>query len=281
MVSSAQSAPAPVLTRAPGLDVWQVPALDDNYVYLVHHVNSGTKLCVDPSEGEPVVAAIRDLGWQGVDLVLVTHWHPDHTAGIPAVKAMAPATVVVGPRGSNGLIQGVDVEVSGAAAAPAVALADGTTIRVLDVPGHTLDHIAFHFEGNGGCLFSGDAIFPMGCGRLFEGTAAQAHSSLATIAALPDDTQLFAAHEYSAANAAFAVTVDPANDALQQRAALVKALRGAGLPTVPSLLSEEIATNPFLRAHTVGVRDTLGMLSGDDSDADVFAEVRRRKDAFT
>ena len=262
--------------------MWQVPALSDNYVYLLNHKPSGTRLCVDPSEGEPIVAAIRELGWPGVDIVLNTHWHPDHTAGNSAVKAMALGTVVLGPRGSNGSpIEGVDVEVCGGAESPAVALADGTVVRVLDVPGHTLDHVAFHFAGDTAALFSGDALFPMGCGRLFEGTAAQMHKSLAAIAALPPDTRVFAAHEYSAANAAFALTVDPGNAALRERAAVVAALRAVGMPTVPSLLADELATNPFLRSHDAGVRAAVGMADASKhSDAAVFAEVRRRKDAF-
>ena len=192
-----------VQTVMPGMDVYQVPALQDNYVYLVHHLQSDTRICVDPSEAAPVADAMDALHWPHLDVILCTHWHPDHTDGNLALKSIGGAggepTVVIGPRVSHPgarAIPGLDREVAGAvdAGTPAEELFEGVHAHVLDLPGHTLDHIGFYFSESH-ALFSGDTLFPMGCGRLFEGTPAQMHASLDRIRALPADTQVFCAHE--------------------------------------------------------------------------------------
>ena len=262
------------------MDVFQLPALSDNYIYLLHHLGSDTRICVDPSEAGPVKAAMDQLEWPHLDIILNTHWHPDHTDGNVELKAIGGArTVVIGPKssGPKGAIPGIDKEVSGADAE--LELTDGTRIQILDVPGHTLDHIAFWLPTSG-ALFSGDTVLPMGCGRLFEGAPEQMHESLGAIKRLPAQTQIFCAHEYTLANAKFALTVDPDNEALKARAAAAEEERAAGRPTVPSTVADELETNPFLRADSADMRTTIGMTDPHFSDIDVFAEVRKRKDDF-
>lgn len=226
------------------LDIVQIPVLNDNYIYLAHEPESGATAVVDPAVAPPVLAALEARGWQ-LTHILNTHHHMDHVGGNLALKEAA-GCVIVGPRADAGRIPGIDIEVGdgdvfklGAAAA-----------RVFDVPGHTRGHIAYWFQ-DAGALFCGDTLFAMGCGRLFEGTPGQMYASLAKLAALPDDTRVYCAHEYTLANGRFALTVEPGNPALQARMAAVEALRAQGEPTVPSRLAEEKATNPFLRAANV------------------------------
>lgn len=252
-------------------EVHRIPARKDNYIWLLREPETGAVGVVDPADAEPVEAKLDELGW-ALTHILNTHHHNDHTGGNLALKARYGCPVI-GPRADRDRIAGIDIEVG-----------DGDTYRfgaetarVFDVPGHTRGHIAFWFPG-AKALFCGDTLFAMGCGRLFEGTPAQMWSSLSKFADLPGDTRVYCGHEYTEANARFALTVDPDNAALKSRYAEVRKMRAKGLATVPSTMAEERATNPFLRAEDPGLKAALGMDSAEA--VAVFAETRARKDRF-
>ncbi len=253
------------------LELVTVPCLADNYAFLLHDNESRRTLLVDAPESWPIVAALEARGWTLTD-VLLTHHHYDHVDGLDDLR------------------QAFDLEMTGAAAdahrLPKLdrAVAGGETfdwsghaVEVLDVPGHTLGHVAYYIA-DAGAVFTGDSLMALGCGRLFEGSAAQMWESLGRIAALPGETRVCSGHEYTEANGAFALTIEPGNEALVARMAEVRALSAKGDATVPSLLSLELATNPFLRADLPQVKAALGMEGARD--AEVFAEIRRRKDDF-
>jgi hydroxyacylglutathione hydrolase len=253
------------------LEIVAVPALQDNYAYLIHDPPSGATAVVDPSEAPPVLQALGSRGW-GLDWILNTHHHPDHTGGNLALKAKTGARVIA-PRRNLEQIPGIDQPVE-----------DGQSVRiggaqawVIGIPGHTLGHTAYWFESEG-AVFTGDTLFLLGCGRLFEGTPAQMWASLQKLRALPPATRVYCGHEYTEKNAAFARTVDPANPALATRSEAIARIRAAGQPTVPGTLAEESATNPFLRADDPGLQRVLGMEG--ESATEVFAALRRRKDEF-
>jgi hydroxyacylglutathione hydrolase len=252
------------------LIIRQLNALRDNYVYLLHDPDTDATAAVDPSEAAPVERALAETGWK-LTHILNTHHHPDHTGGNLALKAKWDCTIV-GPRADRARIPSIDID-----------LADGDeyafgqqVARVFDVPGHTRGHIAFWFAGSR-ALFSGDTLFTLGCGRLFEGTPQQMWSSLSKLRALPPETRVFCGHEYTQANARFALTVEPGNAALVDRSPRVDQLRAAGRPTVPATMGEERATNPFLRADEPALQAAVG--AAGDAVA-TFAEIRRRKDVF-
>lgn len=256
----------------PGVIVHQLPALTDNYIYLIHDPDSGATAAVDPGAADPVMAALADRGWR-LTHILNTHHHQDHTGGNLALKR-ATGAQVVGAGMDSGRIPGLDVQV---ADGHAVALG-AATATVIGVPGHTSGHIAFWFAASH-ALFCGDTLFSLGCGRLFEGTPADMWQSLDKLRRLPPDTRVYCAHEYTAANGRFARTVEPDNDALAARMDSVARLRAAGRPTVPSLLAEECAANPFLRADLPAVAQAMGLPPGTDP-VRVFAALRQRKDVF-
>lgn len=258
------------MSAAP-LEILQLPVLNDNYVYLAHEPRSGATAVVDPAVTGPVFDALARKGWT-LTHILNTHHHPDHVGGNLEIKERTGCTIV-GPRADAGRIPGIDVEVGDT---DTVALGEAQA-SVFDVPGHTRGHIAYWFADSD-ALFCGDTLFALGCGRLFEGTPAQMWNSLSRLAALPDSTQIYCAHEYTLANARFALSVEPQNAALQARMKEIERLRAADRPTVPSTLAAERATNPFLRPDSADLQATIGLPGADL--VEVFARTRALKDSF-
>ncbi|QFT97285.1 Hydroxyacylglutathione hydrolase [Roseovarius sp. THAF8] len=253
------------------LQIETVPCLSDNYAFLAHDSETGETAVVDVPEAAPILKALDDKGWKATH-VLITHHHADHVQGLDELLAQHDAKVV-GHAADADRLPKLDI-----------ALNDGDTVTigsesgtVMDVSGHTVGHIAFHFPGSK-VAFTADSLMALGCGRVFEGTMPQMWNSLSKLAALPPETTICSGHEYTAANGRFALTIDPDNSALISRVKAVEAARDQGKPTVPSTLSEELATNPFLRATDPAVQAHLGMTGADA--ADVFAEIRTRKDNF-
>jgi len=252
------------------LEIQQIPALRDNYIYLLREPKSGAVGAVDPSVAAPVLDALKQRGWK-LTHVINTHHHPDHTGGNLELKA-ATGAIVVGPLADRARIPGIDV-----------AVGDGDTFKfgeeaatVFDVPGHTRGHIAYWFKDSQ-ALFSGDTLFLMGCGRLFEGTPQQMWNSLGKLKTLPPATRVYCGHEYTQANARFALTVESKNAALIARAKQVDALRAEGKSTVPGTMADELATNPFLRTDQPALQQTMGA-PGDP--VATFAAIRKAKDNF-
>lgn len=253
------------------LEIVTIPCLSDNYTFLIHDSASGDTAVVDVPEAAPISAELKRRGWT-LSHVLLTHHHWDHIEGLSALLAEHPARVVGAAADAHRLppLDG--------------ALTEGEHItigteqaQIIDVSGHTLGHIAFYFPDTA-AVFTGDSLMALGCGRLFEGSAPQMFDSLSKLAALPEVTTVYSGHEYTLANAHFALTVDPENTDLENRMSDIKAARANGLPTVPSQLALELATNPFLRGHTSGLQRAVGMEGADP--AEVFAKVRSLKDAF-
>ena len=249
------------------LQIVQFPCLSDNYGYLARDEATGLVACIDTPDAEAILAALERQGWR-LDFILNTHWHHDHAGGNQALKD-ATGAYIVGPQEVT-RIAPLDRAVVGG---DSVELGQ-TRFAVMDVGGHTLQHIAYH-DGADHIAFVGDSIFPLGCGRMFEGDPQQMWASLTRIAAMPEDTRLYCAHEYTAANARFALSVDSA-PALKSRSEAIFAARARGEATVPSTVGEERATNPFLRAPLLA--PALG-LSGRP-DYEVFAAIRSAKDGF-
>lgn len=237
------------------LGIVAVPAFSDNYLWLVHDEASGETAVVDPGDATPVLTEAEKRGW-AITQVWNTHWHPDHTGGNQGIKAATGARIS-GPANEN--IPGRDVALS---EGDQVRLGDHVG-RVLEVPGHTLGHIAVIFDDDR-VAFVGDTLFAMGCGRLFEGTPEQMHRSLGRLAGLPDDTRLYCAHEYTLSNAMFAAQAEPANQAIAERLRRVQSMRAEGKITIPTTVAEERETNPFVRA----------------TNEHEFARLRKAKDSF-
>jgi hydroxyacylglutathione hydrolase len=256
------------------LTIDPIAAFSDNYIWLIRNDHTNDAFVVDPGDAAPVEAALkeRQLSLSGI---LITHHHLDHTGGLAQLRARYNP-VVYGP--ANSAIEGIDHRVGGGDTVQVL----GETLSVMEVPGHTLDHIAYFHDGEPPILFCGDTLFAGGCGRVFEGTPPMMHESLQTLAALPTDTRVYCAHEYTLANLAFALAVEPDNAELQQRVADARATRAGNEPTVPSTLSLELKTNPFLRCNEPELLESLrsqGRLQGE-SGAAVFAAVRGWKDNF-
>lgn len=230
------------------LEVVRIPVLNDNYVWLLHDDVSGETVAVDPAVAEPVLAAAATRGWT-IGQIWNTHWHGDHVGGNAAIKAAAQAwggCTITGPAAEAEKIGTLDRTVG-----------EGDTVRIGDhvasvmaVPAHTAGHVAYHLAQDK-IVFVGDTLFAMGCGRLFEGTAAQMFANMARLSALPVDTAVYCAHEYTLSNGRFALTIEPDNDALAARVAGVEAARARGEATVPTSIGAERATNIFMRAATV------------------------------
>jgi hydroxyacylglutathione hydrolase len=253
------------------LRIEQIPVLSDNYVYLVHEPRAGVTGVVDPAVAGPVLDRLGNHGWK-LDWILSTHHHADHTGGNLELKK-ATGCQIAGPKADAARIPGIDL---GLGEGDRFRLGDAEA-AVYETPGHTSGHISYWFA-EAKALFCADTLFSLGCGRLFEGTPELMWRSLSKFAPLPDDALVYCAHEYTQSNARFALSVDPDNPALRARAAEVERLRAAGRPTVPSTLEAERAANPFLRPHDPAIRRRLGLEDADNGA--VFAELRRRKDAF-
>jgi len=253
-------------------EIYQFPCLKDNYGVLIHDPDSGATAAIDAPDGEAVVAAANAKGWTITDL-LITHHHFDHTQGIPAVRAAFPAVRVVGPAKEAARIQGLDVTVGESDFVKIGSL----EARVIETPGHTAGHVVYYFEEDE-VAFCADTLFALGCGRVFETPLPVMWDSLCKLAALPAETQVYCGHEYTEANARFALTIEPENALLKERAETIAALRREGKPTVPTTIALELATNPFLRAEQASVQAALGMAGADP--AAVFGEIRTRKDKF-
>ncbi len=254
------------------LEIVTVPCLSDNYAFLAHDAETGATALVDVPEAAPILAELDARGWN-LSHVLITHHHDDHVQGLGEILARHPGAQVVGHAKDAGRLPDLDV-----------ALEDGDTIAVggstgtvMDVSGHTVGHIAYHFPDSA-AAFTADSLMALGCGRVFEGTMPMMWASLSRLAALPEDTVIYSGHEYTEANGRFALSVDGENPALLARMDDIRAARAKGEPTVPSTLALELATNPFLRATAPEMAAGLGMAGADP--AEVFAEVRRRKDRF-
>ena len=253
------------------LEIVTIPCLADNYAFLLRDDATGKVALIDAPEAYPVQQALKEKDWK-LDMVLLTHHHWDHVDGLPElVEEYHPQ--VIGAKADAHRLPALDL-----------ALNEGDTFsvgksegQIIDVSGHTVGHIAFHFSA-ANAVFTADSLMALGCGRLFEGTPEMMWESLSKLAALPTDTIVYSGHEYTASNAKFALTIEANNDALQIRVADIATKRTAGIPTVPSTLKEELATNPFLRAHLPEMKTAMGMTGAPD--ADVFREIRKRKDNF-
>lgn len=248
-----------------------VPCLQDNYAYLLHDEKTGATAVVDVPEAAPIQAVLAQQGWQLSD-ILITHHHHDHIGGVEALRAATGARVWGAvadahrlPRLDHALAEGDSVQIGAEAG------------RVLEVPGHTVGHIAFHFPDSK-LAFTADSLMALGCGRLFEGSAEQMWDSLCKLMALPDDTLICSGHDYSKGNAAFALSVDADNPDLHARIKGFDDARAAGKPMAQASLALEKATNPFLRAGDARMKAALGM--AEQSDGATFAHLRRLKDSF-
>lgn len=239
------------------LDIVRIAALSDNYIWLVHDPDSGETMVVDPAEADPVLAEAERRGWT-ISAIWNTHWHPDHTGGNAAIK-QATGAPVIAPAAEAAKIPTANRLV-----------AEGDTVKlgshvatVLETPAHTAGHITYHFADDA-VAFTGDTLFAMGCGRLFEGTAAQMYANMQRLADLPPETSVYCAHEYTLSNARYARVAEPDNDVIADRLRDVEAMRERGEATVPTTIAQERATNPFMRAESI----------------EQFAERRASKDVF-
>jgi hydroxyacylglutathione hydrolase len=244
------------------------PCLSDNFGYLIHDPRTKATASIDAPEAGPIIEALERENWRLTD-ILITHHHGDHVGGVAELKQKYK-TRVVAPHDKSANIANVDVRVGQGD----VVKVGGLLARVLETPGHTLDHISYVFD-NDKALFAADTLFSIGCGRVFEGNYPMMWDSLLKLRALPDDFKLYCGHEYTAANVKFALTVEPDNAALRARAEEVARLRAANKPTVPTLLGDEKKANVFLRADEPSVAASVRMKGR--SAAEVFGELRERK----
>lgn len=254
------------------LQIELVPCLRDNYAYLLHDVDTGTVGVVDPSESIPIIDALNRKNWN-LNYILNTHHHYDHTGGNMELKERYGAKVI-GSCSDKDRIPGIDI-----------VLNDGDKwmfasheVVIMETPGHTRGHISFYFPGSKS-IFTGDTLFSLSCGKLFEGTPDQMLGSLRKITSLPDDTNVYCGHEYTLSNLKFALSIEPGNKDLQSYAAHVAHLRSKGLPTIPTTLMKEKLCNPFLRTSSMEIRKSLNISETSD-DAVALGAIRQAKDNF-
>ncbi|KAI3973311.1 hypothetical protein MKX01_020686 [Papaver californicum] len=261
-----------IASMASTLQIELVPCLKDNYVYLLHDIGTGTVGVVDPSEAMPVIDALNRTN-RNLTYILNTHHHFDHTGGNLELKERYGAKVI-GASADSDRIPGIDI-----------ALKDGDKwifagheVVVMETPGHTSGHVSYYFPGSG-AIFTGDTLFSLSCGKLFEGTPEQMFTSLGKIMSLPDNTNIYCGHEYTLSNSKFALSVEPKNVALQSYAAQVTKLRSKGLPTIPTTLKTEKSCNPFLRTTSLEIRQLL-KIPNTANDAEALGVIRKAKDNF-
>jgi hydroxyacylglutathione hydrolase len=249
------------------LEIHQFPCLSDNYGVLIHD-SGGATAAIDVPDAKAVTAALQAKGWK-LTHILTTHHHHDHTGGNLEIK-QATGCTIIGPRAESAKIPGIDTKVG-----QGDAFRFGEhEVHVLDTPGHTAGHITY-WVPSAGVAFVGDTLFAIGCGRVIEGNAEMMWESLKKLIALPKETVVYCGHEYTQANARFALTIEPDNAALQKRAKEVDALRAAGKPTLPTRMDLELETNPFLRPNVPAIQQRLGMVGKPDWQ--IFGEIRERK----
>ncbi|KXF91130.1 hydroxyacylglutathione hydrolase [Phaeobacter inhibens] len=253
------------------LEIVTLPCLSDNYAFLLHNAETGRTALVDAPEAAAIRSELERRGW-GLDQILLTHHHWDHIDGVADLRTAYDPRVIGASADAHRL---PDLDLAVAEGDSFTCL--GEEVSVLDVSGHTIGHIAFHIP-SAAAVFTADSLMALGCGRLFEGTPDQMWQSLQKLAALPGETTVYSGHEYTQSNALFALTIEPDNAALQHRCKAIDAARAKGEATVPSQLQEELDTNPFLRAHLDSLKQAVGMTGA--SAAEVFAEIRARKDKF-
>ena len=253
------------------IEIDQFICRSDNFGVLVRDSRTGETALIDAPEEKAILEAVERTGWTPT-VILTTHHHGDHVEANLALKERF-GLKIIGPKREAAKIPGIDETVDGGS----VFKFGSQEVSVLFTPGHTLGHVSYHFP-SAQILFAADTLFSLGCGRLFEGTAAMMWGSLRALSALPPETAVYCGHEYTQANARFALTVDPENAALRARAAEVDRLRDEGKPTLPTTIGRELETNPFLRPHDPAIRRVLGMEGATDEA--VFAEIRKRKDNF-
>lgn len=253
------------------LEIITIPVLTDNYIYLIHDAISGETAAVDPALAPPVLMMLQEKNWR-LSYIFNTHHHSDHVGGNLEIKRHTGCKIIAGEYDRN-RIPGIDVTTK-----------EGDVVRlgehkanIFFIPGHTLGHIAYYFAEDK-LLFSGDTLFAMGCGRLFEGTAEQMWQSLQKLKVLPQDTQVYCTHEYTQNNGRFALTLESDNKMLQTRMSEVNRLRAQNIPTLPTTIANELDTNPFFREDSLSIRQTLGMITSKK--LEVFAELRQMKDVF-
>ncbi len=254
------------------IEIEQFPCLNDNYGYLIHDKATGATACIDTPEFEPIMAYLKHRNWT-LTHIFNTHHHADHTGCNLEIKEKTSCKII-GPANEFQKIPAIDYALD----QDDMFQFGKQYIQIINVSGHTKGHIAYYIQSEN-CLFIGDALFSLGCGRLFEGTAEQMWKSLYKISLLPPETQIYCAHEYTQANANFALSITPNNPDLKKRKLQIDQQRQNNEPTIPIDLSTELKTNPFLRVHTKDIRQALNMEL--ESDIEVFSELRRRKDMFT
>ncbi|WVZ01094.1 hypothetical protein V8G54_027163 [Vigna mungo] len=276
-----------VVNMSSSLQIELVPCLKDNYAYLLYDVDTGTVGVVDPSEAVPVIDVLSRKN-RNLTYILNTHHHHDHTGGNVELKAKYGAKLllstddntshaaiqVIGSGTDKERIPGIDIYLNDGDR----WMFAGHEVRVIDTPGHTRGHISFYFPGSG-AIFTGDTLFSLSCGKLFEGSPQEMMSSLKKIMSLPDDTNIYCGHEYTLMNTKFALSIEPENKELQSYAAHVAYLRSKGLPTIPTTLKMEKACNPFLRTSSAAIRQSLNIAT-TANDAEALAVIRQTKDNF-
>jgi hydroxyacylglutathione hydrolase len=250
------------------LEIHQFPCLSDNFGVLIHDAGQGLTASIDAPDADTVAAALKAKGWK-LTHIFTTHHHGDHTGGNATLKADTGCTII-GPRNEAGKIPGIDRQVGEGD----TFMFGGHEVKVLDTPGHTAGHITYVIA-SAKAAFVGDTLFAIGCGRVIEGNAEMMWNSLRKLMALPKDTSVYCGHEYTQANARFALTIEPENAALQKRAKEVDALRAAGKATLPTTIGLELETNPFLRPHVAAIQQRLGLVGKPEWQ--IFGEIRERK----